>query len=226
MDQRQGAVGSARAEANPRYQMLDVWRGLACLMVVVHHAGYALLWSDVGTHEGSTLRWWIVWGVNRLSLGVPIFFVISGYCILASVEATRRKGASPWTFLGRRFWRIYPPYWTALLFFIGVVVLLDAFELGGLHKGKFAVELDSPSALDWPRWLGNITLTETWRPHVWGPERDIYTGVAWSLCYEEQFYFVCFLILLLAPKRTYACLLAISAAASRASERGNWASSR
>src|SRR5579872_6079464 len=101
MDQQPSAGWPARAEGNPRYQMLDVWRGLACLMVVVHHAGYALLWSDVGTHADSTLRWWIVYAVNRLSLGVPMFFVISGYCILASVESTRKKGASPWTFLGR-----------------------------------------------------------------------------------------------------------------------------
>jgi len=208
MDERHGAVRAARGEVNPRYQLLDVWRGIACLMVVVHHAGYALHWSDAGD---SSLRWWIVYVANRLSLGVPLFFVISGYCILASVDGIRRKGGSPWTFLGRRLWRIYPPYWMALLFFITVVACLDAVGGYSLHYGDHAVTLDSPSVLDWPSWLGNITLTETWRPHVWGPERDIYTGIAWSLCFEEQFYFLCFLVLLLAPKRVYPVLLLITA---------------
>ena len=210
MDQTQGAEREPPGETGPRYHLLDVWRGVACLMVVVHHAGYALHWSDAA---GSAPRWWIVWGVNRLSLGVPIFFVISGYCILASVEASRRKELSPWTFLGRRFWRIYPPYWTALLFFLAVVVSLDAAGLRGLHHGAHAVKLDSPAALDLPRWVGNLTLTETWRPHVWGPPRDVYTGIAWSLCYEEQFYFVCFLVLWFAPRRTCATLFWVTAVA-------------
>lgn len=209
MDEHQGAVRAARGEVNPRYQMLDVWRGLACLMVVVHHAGYALHWSDA---SGSTLRWWVVYVMERLNLGVPLFFVISGYCIFASVDAVRRKGGTPWTFLSRRVWRIYPPYWSAVLFFIAVVALLDAFGQYALHYGNHAVPLDSPRVLKWPCWLGNITLTETWRPHVWGPPRDVYTGIAWSLCFEEQFYFLCFLVLLLVPKRAYAALLAITAA--------------
>ncbi|MDR3634488.1 MAG: acyltransferase [Isosphaeraceae bacterium] len=212
MDQHLSAVRAARGAVNPRYHLLDAWRGIACLMVVIHHAGYALHWSDASTHGGSALRWWIVYVVNRFSLGVPLFFVISGYCILASVDALRRKGGSPWTFLGRRFWRIYPPYWTALLFFVALVAVLDALGQYNLHHGRFAVALDSPGVLDWPRWVGNITLTETWRPHVWGPERDIYTGIAWSLCFEEQFYFLCFLVLLVAPKRVYPALLAITAA--------------
>lgn len=209
MEEPQGTVCAARGAPSSRYQMLDVWRGIACLMVVVHHAGYALHWND---GNESLLRWWIVYAVNRLNLGVPLFFVISGYCIFASVDAVRRKGGTPWTFLGRRIWRIYPPYWSAVLFFIAVVAGLDALGVYSLHYGNHAVPLDSPRVLAWPCWLGNITLTETWRPHVWGPPRDVYTGIAWSLCFEEQFYFLCFLVLLLTPKRVCGALLAITAA--------------
>jgi peptidoglycan/LPS O-acetylase OafA/YrhL len=202
-------------EGSARYQLLDVFRGLACLMVVVHHAGYAIGWRDVAAASQfeAGLRGVVVLLVERLSLGVPLFFVISGYCILASVEATRRKGASPWDFLGRRFWRIYPTYWVALLGFIVIVAGLDAFGLKRLHCGTHAVKLASPFALDFPRWVGNLTLTETWRPHVWGPARDVFTGVAWSLCYEEQFYFVCFLALVLAPRRMLAILATVTVGA-------------
>jgi peptidoglycan/LPS O-acetylase OafA/YrhL len=108
-----------------------------------------------------------------------------------------------------------------LFFFVAVVACLDGFGLYRLHHGEHAVTLDSPGVLDWPRWVGNVTLTETWRPHVWGPERDIYTGIAWSLCFEEQFYFLCFLVLLLAPRRAFAALLAITAV-SAALRVGAW----
>lgn len=167
------------------------------------------------------MRWVVVYVVNRMSLGVPLFFVISGYCILASADAIRRQGATPWTFLARRARRIYPPYWVAVLWFVAVVATLDAFGLPWLHNGAHAVRLDPPTALDLPRWVGNLTLTETWRPHILGPERDVYTGVAWSLCYEEQFYFLCFLVLLFAPRRLAAALAGITAA-SLALRLGAW----
>jgi peptidoglycan/LPS O-acetylase OafA/YrhL len=184
--------------------MLDIWRGVACLMIVLHHAGYALEWSEttaVSSEVDAWLRWGVLLALRRMKLGVSLFFVISGYCIAASADSHRQRGTSPWSFLGRRFWRIYPPYWAALAAFVAVVLLLDFAGLERFHSGSRAIVLDSPTALDLPRWVGNITLTETWRPHVWGPERDVYTGVAWSLCYEEQFYLICFLALLFGGKR-------------------------
>ena len=48
-------------------------------------------------------------------VGVAIFFVISGFCIHLSYERSRIKS---WVdFFLRRFFRIYPPYLIALLFF-------------------------------------------------------------------------------------------------------------
>jgi peptidoglycan/LPS O-acetylase OafA/YrhL len=197
-----GRVGAGGSDT--RYQMLDAWRGLACLMVVVHHAGYALDWPEAGDSWG---RWLLVLAVRRMKLGVSLFFVISGYCIAASALATARRGEPPWEFVRRRVWRIYPPYWFALLGFAAVVVALDAGGLGRLYRGGgLSVALDPPGALDWRQWLGNVTLTETWRPHLGGPERSIYTAVAWSLCFEEQFYLVCFLALWFAPGRLFRAL--------------------
>lgn len=206
-------VDSRNAIRDARYHMLDLWRGIACLMVVVHHAGYALEWNETtGTDAEAWLRWGVVLAVRRMKLGVSLFFVISGYCIAASVDSHRIRGASPWTFLGRRLWRIYPPYWAALLGFVAIVILLDFAGLERLHAGTRAIALDPPWALDLPRWVGNLTLTETWRPHVWGPGRDVYTGIAWSLCYEEQFYLVCFFALLLGRNRVHFTIAAATAA--------------
>ena len=181
---------------NPRYHMLDSWRGLACLMVVVHHAGYALEWTEA---EGDWARWLAVGIVRYLSLGVPLFFVISGYCIAASADATIQRGNRPDRSCARRIWRIYPPYWFALLGFLLMVAGLDAAGLARYYSGPLGVKLDPPRALDGWQWLGNITLTETWRPHFGGPPRQVFTGVAWSLCFEEQFYALCCMTLVVAP---------------------------
>jgi peptidoglycan/LPS O-acetylase OafA/YrhL len=193
---------------DPRYESLDAWRGLACLMVVLHHSGFALTWADAGgPSAGSWARWWIVWFVRQMDLGVPLFFVISGYCIAASMDAHRRRGASSWAFLGRRLRRIYPPYWASLLLFVATTWALDGAGLQRLHRGEHSLELGSPWGLNRAQWLGNITLTETWRSHVFGGgNMEVFTRVAWSLCYEEQFYLVSFLALLAAPRRLFRLL--------------------
>jgi peptidoglycan/LPS O-acetylase OafA/YrhL len=199
---------------DPRYETLDVWRGVACLMVVLHHSGFALRWSEaLGSTGEAWARRMVVGFVRQMDLGVPLFFVISGYCIAASMDGHRRRGASSWEFLKRRLRRIYPPYWAALLVSVGVTWSLDQSGLNRLHNGEYSLELDSPGKLDRAQWLGNVTLTEMWRPKVWGGSSvEVYTRVAWSLCYEEQFYLVCFLALLVAPRRLYGVLGVLTAA--------------
>ena len=203
-----GWLPDSRCE--PRYETIDAWRGVACLMVVLSHAGFALKANEGGN---DVLRWPFVWAVQHSYLGVPLFFVISGYCIAASVDALRRRGHSPWTFLARRVRRIYPPYWAAILIFAATTAGLDHIGQRRLHGGDHSLRLESPGALDRAQWLGNATLTETWRPKVWGGRESlVFTRVAWSLCHEEQFYFACFLVLLAAPRRPFAALAIISAA--------------
>jgi peptidoglycan/LPS O-acetylase OafA/YrhL len=199
---------------DPRYGLLDVWRGVACLSVVVYHAGFALGRDEVvGVADVDRVRWAIVALLRLMSMGVPLFFVISGYCIAASAEAHRRRGLSSWSFLRRRFWRIYPPYWVALFGVVALVAALDAAGLARWHReNSHALDLPSPGELSPSRWVGNLTLTETWRPLAWGvAEHEPFTRVAWTLCYEEQFYFACFLMLLLAPRRWFGAVATLSA---------------
>jgi peptidoglycan/LPS O-acetylase OafA/YrhL len=202
------------ATSSARYQSLDVWRGLACLMVVLDHAGIPAF----GYHEveaGATvleqgLRWTIVHG-TRLALGPPLFFVMSGYCIAASIDSVRRKGKPAGHFLIKRLWRTFPPYWIALLGSALLVTGLDALGRGQLYQGPYSYHLLNPSQLSFSQWLGNLSLTETWRPRVLGGEAMLLSDPSWSLCYQEQFYAVCFLAVLLAPRRLYGVLAAATA---------------
>lgn len=198
---------------SPRYETFDVWRGVACLAVIVYHTGYFLLMNDVAAPglDGSARRL-LVSFLSRLNLGVPLFFVISGYCILASADAHRRAGRSSFRFLARRFWRIYPPYWGAILVFLAVTLGFPALGVPELLGPPYpiALEVFRPEPLTAAQWAGNLTLTETWRPLVAGPPSFVWTRVAWSLCYEEQFYLVTFLALIVAPRHLYGVLIGVT----------------
>jgi peptidoglycan/LPS O-acetylase OafA/YrhL len=179
-----------------RYLLLDHWRGLACLSVLVFHA------SGQQPEHGTLAQEVIA----RLWIGVPVFFVISGYCITASVIRTRDSGGTLTDYFKRRLRRIFPPYWAAMLLvaFVASVaaVTTGAAVLAHTRDGFDAIDAHSLSA--W-RWLGTLTLTEGWRGHLlpFGG-RGWFLGHAWTLGYEEQFYAVAGLMLLLAPRRWFA----------------------
>jgi peptidoglycan/LPS O-acetylase OafA/YrhL len=155
-----------------RYELLDGLRGLAALAVVLHH-----LRVFDGGH-----------------FAVMVFFVISGYCITASAESCRRNGLGFKQFMLRRIKRIYPPYWFALLFFC---VTRAAKAWTGAPN-----DLQRP-VLDW---IQNLTLTQwvsnLFHPISWpGDNPHLFVAAFWSLNYEEQFYLVMAVGLLLATTR-------------------------
>ncbi|MCA9104204.1 MAG: acyltransferase [Planctomycetales bacterium] len=183
-----------------RLEMLDVWRGICCLMLVVFHAAMqatsAEFWQadKPVTDVGSAL----LWLASRAWIGVPIFFVISGYCIMATLSSRANRGGVT-EFAKRRFRRIYPPYWAALAFSSLTIIGLEAVWPGLLTGGTFTIQ--HPLRLPTDAWLGNLTLTESWRHVVWGGGSKHILPNTWTLAYEEQFYVVAGLILFLLPRR-------------------------
>src|SRR5437867_496366 len=114
----------------PRYWSLDIWRGFACLAVVVYHSCFYFQAErpDVN-HEIKEI-------LNRFWAGVPAFFVISGYCIAATADSTRRRGSAS-QYFRRRLRRIFPPYWACLLLAL-VGVELTTWAIGpGLLDDSF-----------------------------------------------------------------------------------------
>ena len=142
--------------SNYRYLSLDAWRGIAALSVVIYHAGsYAVCRQT----ELSSIEYVCSKIIQRFDIGVILFFVISGYCISASAEVFRRiKKESVFRFFLRRFQRIYPPYWMALIFTM-VVGSLGAYQSLWMES-----DFANPSTLSVSQWFGNIALIETWLP--------------------------------------------------------------
>lgn len=161
-----------------RMEMLDGWRGLAALTVVVHHVGIWNLGADA----------------------VMLFFVISGYCISAAAQSGLDKGIGFGQFMWRRVRRIYPPYILSVLFF--VITRMIKTTTGGPNQ----------LAVPWTTWVQNLTLTQ-WLSLMVHPERmaannpSLFVAAYWSLNYEEQFYIVVGLMVLLLSWRQRKSLL-------------------
>ncbi|OWK32370.1 acyltransferase family protein [Sphingomonas mucosissima] len=81
-------------------------RGIASVMVLLYHAGYDL---NLIT-EGSRPHW--------LASGVDIFFVVSGFVMVAS---TAQRPVTARRFLASRIARVVPIYWVATLAMIAIL---------------------------------------------------------------------------------------------------------
>jgi peptidoglycan/LPS O-acetylase OafA/YrhL/4-amino-4-deoxy-L-arabinose transferase-like glycosyltransferase len=109
------APATTPGERSGRVNGLDGLRALAALAVLFSHLG-------VVVRLNTASDWGIVLG--RLDVGVPVFFVISGFLIYRPFVRAHLDGSpSPLVrpYLWRRVWRIYPAYWFAL---VGALVIV------------------------------------------------------------------------------------------------------
>jgi peptidoglycan/LPS O-acetylase OafA/YrhL len=194
----------------PRYQSLDIWRGVACLSVIIFHAtlyakpAHDATWSGDPVHVALQLCS-IMW------IGVPIFFVISGYCIAGAADSNRQRNRPISDYFIRRFRRIYPPLWACLLLSIPIIAALEYVRPGLLDDENHPIA--HPGALSLSDIIGNFTLTETWLHHVDGESNRFFLNHTWTLCYEEQFYLVVGLALLLSRRWLFSTLGGVTAVA-------------
>ena len=139
-------------------------------------------------------------------LGVPMFFVISGYCI---AHAATRSLSAPqpvaW-FLKARVRRIYPPYALASLMAAALSLMLTVLIRHHVVRtsGLGALNLLHQ---DWRFYVGALMLTQV-PLHV-----GVMIPVFWTLSYEVAFYAVVALFLAGAAwaKQTHRLLDALSA---------------
>lgn len=139
---------------------MDGLRGLAIWIVLIGHT--------MPYYLGAELPSW-AW-----SLGVPLFFSVSGFCIpygLFSL-AKNHKTISVKSFFLKRFWRIYPPYLACfLIFFIKVLAVenLSGNSISFLEASKML--------------FFNLTFLQ-----ILMGTTTIVNPAFWSLCVEFQFY--------------------------------------
>jgi peptidoglycan/LPS O-acetylase OafA/YrhL len=159
-------------EQRARIASLDGLRAVSITFVVITHLAFT---AKFPIASGIPDQWF----ENLASLGVRIFFVISGFLItnllLNELEAEQTIHLPRFYF--RRTLRIFVPYY----FFLLVIIMLQA--LGGIR-------------LTFNDFLHAATYTMNYYPQ---PSWEL--GHAWSLSVEEQFYLLWPAILLLTGKR-------------------------
>lgn len=144
---------------------LDSLRGLASLGVMICHftTGYTLFFPGLMVP---------VFKFPQGQYGVGLFFMISGFVILMTLEKTER----PMDFIVSRFSRLYPCYWTAILFTFLIVRIFPA------NSSRLEVSFKHA--------LINLTMLQDWFKV---PPVD---GVYWTLTVELSFYLLLFIIYL------------------------------
>jgi len=96
--------------SSKRFGEVDSLRAIACALVIIWHSlGHAI---QIQGHP--SLLYSILIDTFELGIiGVIMFFAISGFVIPDSLRGTRWQGVKAFSI--RRFWRLYPPFWLALL---------------------------------------------------------------------------------------------------------------
>lgn len=158
-----------RHAGNTPYRLLDAWRGAAALWVVMLHVRLP-----------STPAWLFNLSAGG-HLGVPMFFVISGYCIANAAMRSLTAPRPVKHFLTARVHRIYPPYLCASLLAVGLSLLLTALVQSHVIASSQIADLNLRHQ-SWRFWVGALTLTQL-PLHAASLIR-----VFWSLCYEVVFY--------------------------------------
>jgi len=159
---------------------IDVVRGVAILLVLLHHFNIAYRLDD--TLLGGVFGWDAVRAVARNgNYGVTMFFVISGYLITSNTER-RWAGlahVSARAFYTLRAARILP----CLLLLLTVVNLLAA---GGVAIFQNRPQGGEPISF----WLVNFASLTFWMNVLIGRDGwlNYPLGVLWSLSVEEVFY--------------------------------------
>jgi len=157
----------------PRFTQLDGLRGLAILMVVLYHST-ELIYSEVTWIRVVLAIPWMGWA------GVDLFFVLSGYLITRILLVHRGAPNYFRAFYGRRILRIFPLYYSLLIFYLIVVPQLGLFSGGG---PLWTPNSDREAIWYWV-FLGNF------HAGLDGHFNHAALGITWSLAIEEQFYLV------------------------------------
>ncbi|MDN5289001.1 MAG: acyltransferase [Mucilaginibacter sp.] len=168
---------------NKRNHMVELLRFVAASYVAIFHFNetvpYIANWYRASLKLGY--------------LGVPAFFVISGYCI----QIAAAHAHNPKDFIIRRFFRVFPAYWLSMAIVLSVV----AFEII-----VFGVNSVTPLPKSVTGILATLTLLTTPFSNV-----RVINWVYWTLTYELFFYLITFISLTIPERYRFYLFVVISA---------------
>jgi peptidoglycan/LPS O-acetylase OafA/YrhL len=174
--------GSGRPSGGGYIPVLDGLRAVSIGLVLIGHLVLNRHWPTADAAEA---------GFRLSSVGVSVFFVVSGYLItLLLLREERRDGSiSLKKFYLRRALRIFPAFYTYLLVFFALAA--SGFIVG----------------VPWYDYVASICYVR----NIYG--RALETTHLWSLSLEEQFYLIWPTVMVLVAARRRLGVLAVAFAA-------------
>jgi peptidoglycan/LPS O-acetylase OafA/YrhL len=175
-------MDASSPKSGTRLRSIDVLRGCAALAVILSHAVPSAGSAFDSTPWLRTLS--LILGHG--TLGVPLFFVISGFCIhlrwAKEYSRSSKKQLDFFDFWKRRIHRLYPPYFVMLC--ISMTLMLIAYFMG------LANLYPEPKL----RWLSIDFVAHAFMLHGLHPLLDEGGGnpPMWTLAREEYFYIMYF----------------------------------
>lgn len=171
---------------------VDGIRAVSATYVVFHH-----IWQfAISNPKSPPPSWFKVVNVFEFgALGVAVFVVVSGYCLMlpALAQPGDQLPGGVVRFARRRTLRIVPPYYAALL--LTSVILLVFSQLR--EPSGTPQDITLPT-FTWPKTLAHVFLIHNWSEDWrWGINPP-----HWSVALEFQIYFV-FALLMLPVWRRY-----------------------
>ncbi len=181
-DREPPAPAPAEAEAAKiRYHLIDGLRGIAALLVMLHHF-YNQTAGSIRDAMAAILPRPVEWVIERGAAGVDIFFIISGFVIALSVGRSRVTPRYFGNFALRRSLRLDPPYWTAILLSLAIAIIGDK---------AMKRPIVPPT---WDGFLANIFYLQNILKY------PSLVFVSWTLVHEIQFYLLFIGLLALAQR--------------------------
>jgi exopolysaccharide production protein ExoZ len=153
---------SGIANRHERLLGLQVLRGLAALLAVIHHVAVTLA---LRKYMGLSILGGLFVPLGRA--GVDLFFVLSGFIIYYVHHADIGVPTRFRRYATRRLVRIYPTYWAVLLLVVGALFVLPS--LGASVDRQPLIILKSALLIPFT-------------------DRQPIVGVAWTLSHELLFY--------------------------------------
>ena len=170
-----GRFGMERTARPQLIAVLDSWRGLFALAVVLLHAPVPF-WGSQGSF------------VQSFYLAVDFFLVLSGFVIAMNYERRLSSVQEVFSFAWRRFWRLYPLHITTLVLMgLMVLVMQRAGVSGNGHQAEAT--------------LGDF-LNMVLLLHAFGTTNiDVFNWPSWSISAEIWSYLVFALVVFIIGRR-------------------------
>lgn len=176
--------------SSSKIQDIEVLRGIAVLFVVIHHSHGNLITQPHVLFD-------LFYSYFGLSVGVDMFFAISGFVItrqlaptLLACDTSVQRARQAISFWVRRAWRLLPSAWLWLLIILAATVFLNRSGAFGSIRANYEATI-----------AGFLQVANFRIAKVFGRSEYGASFAYWSLSLEEQFYLVYpFLILFLRGK--------------------------